>query len=148
MADERKRLVVEPAYAASLGVALFAFAMLEAEATWCCELMQAGSLDELEDRTAGRVADTLVRLVKSLPPSKDRDRLRTASDRFQELVRVRNALFHSKPMGLGKTNVLSRNGDGWTIGEIDNAADQFARCGEVLDAHLHSYLVPLKEQRS
>jgi hypothetical protein len=148
MADERKKLLVEPAYAASLGLALFAFAMLESEATWCCELMQEGSLNELEDRTAGRVADTLVRLVKLLPPSTDCDRLRTASYRFQELVRVRNALFHSKPMGVGKTNVLSRNGDGWTIDEIDNAADQFAKCGEVLSAHLHSYLVPLKAQRS
>jgi hypothetical protein len=146
MADDRKRLVVEPAYAASLGIALFAFAMLEFEATWCCEQMHPGSLEELEERTAGRVADTLVRLVKTLPPSPDGDRLRSASARFQELVRVRNSLFHSRPMSIDDTNVLSRNGDEWTIDEINNAADQFVRCGEALNASLHSYLGPLSKQ--
>jgi hypothetical protein len=142
MPDERERLVVEPDYAAALGMALFAFAMLESQATWCCELMHPGSLDALEGRTAGRVADTLVHLAGNLPASPDGERLRNASQRFEELVQVRNALFHAKPMAVGETNVLSRNGDPWTLNEINNAADQFARCGETLNALLHSYLAP------
>ena len=146
MADERKRLVVEADYAAALGIALFAFATLELEATWCCEQMQVGSLDALEERTAGRVADTLVHLVRALPPSADRDRLLKSSQRFQSLVEVRNALFHARPMGLGETNVLSRNGDPWTVAEITHAADQFARCAESLNASLHYYLAPMKSE--
>ena len=146
MADERNRLVVEADYAAALGMALFAFATLELGATWCCEQMEAGSLKELEERTAGRVADTLVHLVRELPPSADRDWLLKSSQRFQSLVQVRNALFHARPMGHGNTNVLSRDGDPWTVPEITNAADQFARCAESLNASLHSYLVPLNSR--
>lgn len=144
MADERKRLVVEADYAAALGIALYAFATLELEATLCCEQMEAGSMEALEERTAGRVADTLVHLVRALEPSAERDQLLASSQRFRSLVQVRNALFHARPMALGDTNVLSRNGDPWTVAEITNAADQFARCAQSLNGSLHQYLAPMK----
>lgn len=148
MADERLKLVVDPAYSAALGMVLFSFAMLESQAIWCCEQIQPGSIEALDDRTAGNVADRLVKLIQLLPASPDRDRLVGAAARFRSLVTMRNSLFHAKPIGIGKTNILSRKGDPWRLDEISDAADLFAKCSETLSALLHSYLAPLKEARS
>ena len=145
MADERLTLVVEADYAAALGMALFAFATLESEAIWCCEQIEIGSIRDLDDRTAGNVAERLANLLRTLAPSPDRERLSAAAARFQALVKTRNLLFHSKPVGLGQTNVLSRRGDPWTLSEINDAADSFAKCAEVLNSLLNSYLTPLKD---
>ena len=143
MPNERQKLLVDAEYAAALGIALFAFATLELAATWCCEQMQPGGLDALEERTADRVADTLTHLARGLPSARGRDELVSASQRFQSLVQVRNSLFHARPMRVGATNVLARSGDPWTLSEITNAADQFTQCGEALNASLGSYLVLL-----
>ena len=80
-----------------IGIALFAFATLKLEATWCCEQMQPGSLDALEERRAGSVADTLTQVAQGLPSSGGRDGLVSASQRFQSLVKVRNSLFYARP---------------------------------------------------
>ena len=74
---------------------MWAFAALEAAAIRLAERLQPGSLDLLEERTAGRVADKLLSLcLKEDSPKAARI---AAARRFQALVRSRNNLLHSKP---------------------------------------------------
>lgn len=88
-----------------------------------CERLRPGILEELDDRTAGRVADTLVGLVRDRPP------LLAAAVRFRALVRSRNNLLHARP-GFDDHGVarLFRDGDAWSIGEIQAIARAFADC--------------------
>lgn len=58
-----------------------------------------------------------------------------AARRFQALVRSRNNLLHSKPgTGIDGQACLVRDGDGWTIGEIEGIAAAFDDCAGALDA--------------
>ena len=55
--------------------------------------------------------------------------------RFQALVRSRNNLLHSKPgTGFDGQAVLTRDGDGWTIREIEAIAAAFDDCAAALEA--------------
>jgi hypothetical protein len=69
MPDERLRIPVHPDYASAIGLAVYCFASLEWDAVWCCEAIERGSVDGLEDRNAGREGDTLFHLVKRLDSS-------------------------------------------------------------------------------
>ena len=131
-------------YTAALGSAVYAFAELEWNAVQCCERIEAGSIASLSDRTAGRVADTLVMLAARLPDPPDsgaRARLSTAATRFQALVRSRNNLLHAKP-GADHDGArrLFRDGDPWTIREIEAIGAAFADCGDELAALLRGPL--------
>ena len=57
-----------------------------------------------------------------------------AARRFQALVRSRNNLLHSKPgIGLDGHGVLIRDGDGWSIREIEGIRTAFDDCAEALE---------------
>ena len=131
MKNERLQLAVDPAYTAALGLAVFAFASLEWNAVQCCERLEAGSIDALINRTAGRVADTLSRLSQLDSVNPGQRELEQAASDFQAYVGTRNNLFHAKP---GKDSAgrcrLFRDGDQWTIDEINAVADAFANCSE------------------
>lgn len=116
-----------------MGRAVFAFAALEAAAIRLCERLERGALDQLEERTAGRVADKLLTLtVHEESPKAARI---ASARRFQALVRSRNNLLHSKPgIGIDGDAVLMRDGDGWSIGEIEGIAAAFEDCAEALRA--------------
>lgn len=115
-----------------MGRAVFAFAALEAAAIRLCERLEPGALDQLEERTAGRVADKLLSLTLRAKPKQER-RI-AAARRFQALVRSRNNLLHSKPgTGVGGHAVLMRDGDGWSIREIEAIAAAFDDCAEALE---------------
>lgn len=138
MPDERLRVSIHPDYASAIGLAVYCFASLEWNAVWCCEQIEPGSIDRLEDRTAGRVADTLAHLVGRLPASEDKLELHQAAINFRNLVATRNNLVHAKPATASDgSQGLFRHGDQWTIDELQKTADAFTRCSLSLNGALH-----------
>jgi hypothetical protein len=141
MKDERLKIPVLPDYASALGLAIYCFADLEWNAVWCCERLEPGSIENLEDRTAGRVADTLLHLVKRLRSSSEQTELGYAAADFRFLVGTRNNLVHAKP---GKTHDgaqgLFRHGDPWTLVELEGVADAFAACSTRINNSLSGLL--------
>ena len=103
--------------------------------------MEPGSIDGLADRTAGRVADTLVYLAKRLDVSASQVELQKAAADFRDLVATRNNLVHAKPATASDgSQGLFRHGDHWTIGELEETADAFTRCSLKLNVALHGLL--------
>lgn len=87
----------------------------------------------LEERTAGRVADKLLSLTLRAKPEHP-ERI-AAARRFLALVRSRNNLLHSKPgSGVDGGACLMRDGDGWSIREIEGIAIAFNDCAADLSA--------------
>ena len=130
-------LPVDADYTSALGVAVYAFASLEWDAIRCCERIRPGSIDELEDRTAGRVADTLLHLAKSLPECEGQRQLRQAAADFRAYVGTRNNLLHSKPgVDAEGRQRLFRDGDMWTLDELRSVAAAFVKCSGALRAWL------------
>jgi hypothetical protein len=130
-------LPVDAEYTSALGVAVYAFATLEWDAIRCCERIRPGSIEELEDRTAGRVADTLIHLARGLAEPERQLRLLQAGTDFRSYVGTRNNLLHAKP-GVdpeGKQR-LFRDGDMWTLDELRSVALAFAGCSDDLKAWL------------
>jgi hypothetical protein len=142
MLDERFGISVHPDYTSALGLAVYCFASLEWNAVRCCERLEPGSIDGLEERTAGRVADTLLHLVKRLAVSEQQTALQGAAADFRFLVGTRNNLVHARP---GTTpdgmHGLFRHGDHWTIAELQGVADAFAACSLRFDTALRSELL-------
>ncbi|MDQ3140056.1 MAG: hypothetical protein M3Q15_04965, partial [Pseudomonadota bacterium] len=137
MKDDRFRIRVDSDYASALGLAVYAFASLEWNAVQCCERIDPGHLEALSDRTAGRVADTLRTLVRAMPVSEGHAALDRAARDFQAFARTRNNLLHAKPgVDASGARRLFRDGDQWTLSEIETVADAFAECG----ARLHDWL--------
>ena len=95
-------------------------------------------MEDLEERTAGRVADTLAHLAKQLGDSSAAVDLQSAAADFRFLVGTRNNLVHAKP---GPTpdgaQRLFRHGDPWTVAELEGVADAFADCSARLSTALH-----------
>jgi hypothetical protein len=147
MSDERLRVPVHPDYAAAVGLAVYCFASLEWNAVWCCERIERGSIEGLEDRTAGRVADTLVHLVKRLDTSHDQLELHRAATNFRDLVATRNNLVHAKPASNSDgSQVLFRHGDPWTVDELEKTAVAFTRCSLKLNEALHGFLCEIGQR--
>jgi hypothetical protein len=141
MKDGRFRIPVDPNYTSALGLAVYCFASLEWNAVWCCERMQAGSVESLEERTAGRVADTLLHLAKRLSVSEEQMDLQSAAEDFRFLVGTRNNLVHAKPgTAADGEQGLFRHGDQWTVPELEGVADAFATCSLRLNQALHGLL--------
>ena len=96
-----------------------------------CDRLQPGSLDQLEERTAGRVADRLLTLT--LHEDSPRAARIAAARRFQALVRSRNNLLHSKPdVAPDGHPRLIRDGDAWSKAEIETIAAAFEECAATL----------------
>jgi hypothetical protein len=141
MSEERLRIPVQPDYTAAIGVAVYCFASLEWNAVWCCELIESGSIADLDERTAGRVADTLIHLVKRVAASPEKTALEAAAADFRFLVGTRNNLVHAKPGSAPDgAQGLFRHGDYWTIAELEAVADAFAECSVRLNHAIHGHL--------
>jgi hypothetical protein len=141
MKNDRLRVPVRIEYASALGLAVYCFASLEWNAVWCCDRIQAGSVENLSDRTAGRVADTLVHLVGTLEHSEEQVGLSSAAADFRSLVGTRNNLVHAKPATAADgEQALYRHGDQWTLTELEAVADAFAACSLKLNQALHGFL--------
>jgi len=141
MKDERLRIPVHSDYTSALGLAVYCFASLEWNAVWCCERIEPGRINGLEERTAGRVADTLIYLAKGLETSHEQVKLLRAAIDFRHLVATRNNLVHAKPgTAFDGSQGLFRHGDQWTIAELERTADAFAECSVRLNEALHGLL--------
>ena len=133
--------LLEAGYAAALGRAVYCFASLEWTAVNCCERLQPGCMDDLSERTAGRIADTLIHLIKRLPVSAEHKALHEAARDFEALVGTRNNLVHAKPGRTAEgTEALFRHGDQWLLEELERVADRFTDCSRKLDQALAALL--------
>lgn len=127
---------MENAYAEAVGRAVFIFARLEWDAVWVCEKLQPGYINNLGKKTAGRIADDLTRLTSTATSAAAFAPICTD---FKRLVDVRNRLLHGKPgtSNDGDQNLFDR-GVAWTIGKINDAADEFTTCDLELNPMMHA----------
>ena len=141
MKDDRLRVSIDNAYLEALGRATYVFATLEWNAVWCCERIETNYLYKLGRKTAGIIAEDLIRMAERLPSHQVRlDCLRPAEE-FKRLVDLRNGILHGKP-GRAKTGEqrLFREGRPWTPAMIDDVADEFAACSILLNKLLYNQL--------
>ena len=140
--DDRLRIPLDPKYAEVFGHATICFARLEWDAVYCCEGMQKNYLYTVRKKTAGKIADDLVRLVGTLSDVKLKARCETPANEFKRLVGVRNSLIHGNPATApGGEQWIVRNGAFWTPELICDAADEFTACSLILNELHHG---PLK----
>jgi hypothetical protein len=141
MKDDRLGVPIDEPYIEALGRATYVFATLEWAAVWCCERMEAGYIQKLRKKTAGLIADDLVRLAETLPRAQIRMDCLGPANEFKHLVDIRNGIFHGKP-GTASTGEqrLFKDGHPWTPVMINEAADEFAACRKSLDALLYNQL--------
>ena len=140
MKDDRLRVAVEDEYTKALGLALYVFARLEWDAVWCIETMSPGSIGPVSERTAGGVGKELAKQVANLHLPQDHP-LVLATDEFQRLVVVRNAICHGKPgTDVDGGQRLFRDGQPWTVETIGDAADAFSTCQIKLNDLLYGFL--------
>lgn len=142
MQDSRKRIPLAADYASALGVAAYCFASCEWNVVWCCERIKPGALQKIVEArlTAGNIADRFTALVKTFPPSTDRQNLAALAAEFTKLVKVRNGILHGKPCTApsGKQQLSSRGI--LEIADLKKAADDFATCSIGLNAVLYGFL--------
>lgn len=141
MKDDRLRVLIDNAYVEALGRATYVFAILEWNAVWCCERMDANYIGKLGRKTAGNIAEDLVRFAEKRPDPQLRKDCSEPAKEFQRLVKIRNGILHGKP-GTAPSGEqrLFRDGNPWTPAMIDDAADEFAACSISLNALLYNQL--------
>lgn len=147
MQGARTRVIIDDAYVEALGRAAYAFAVLEWNAIWCCERMDPSYMlkpgrARSKKRTAGEIAADLVRLVKNHPDPKVQTACLAPAKEFVHLVEVRNRILHGKPARTSAgEHRLFHDGIAWTPAMINDEADNFAECGELLNKALHNVLM-------
>jgi hypothetical protein len=144
MRDDRLRFVLDPAYAESLGRALFIFGALEWNIVWCCERIRNGYLRQVSKKAASTIASDFLKLSKTLPTDIQLQ-CHEQAEEFQFLVGCRNGLVHAVPATAPNgAQWLCRDGKFWTPVDIDELADRFAACSITVNGLLHGPLDRLK----
>jgi len=143
VSEERHRVVLDPAYAAALGQALYCFALCEWNAVYCIQKRQPSYVTDAfrptQSTMAGTVAAKLLSISKTLLDASEKLEWERAAQLFVDLVKTeRNHLMHAKP---------GTNSDGeqrlfyfeheWTIERVQEVADKFANCGMTLNDLFH-----------
>lgn len=142
MKNDRKFQPVKADYVEALGMAAFCFASCEWNVVWCCEKICPGSLAKIvsEEMTAGKIAKYFIDVSRNMPASNGRQELEKAAGSFKHLVTERNNIFHAKPC-TGPNGDSRLSGKGVVeIGDLEDAADSFTACGQVLNSLLHGFL--------
>lgn len=141
MTDDRLRVPVEPEYVSALGLATYAFALLEWNAIWCFERISPGAIQKLSHKTAGTMARAFVDEIKNMVTSPDQQILLAAALDFIDLVQIRNAIMHGKPgTDLDSGQRLFRDSVAWTVASLNDASDKFTACSLRLNALLYGFL--------
>lgn len=142
MKDDRLRVPVDDEYMQAVGLATICFARLEWDAVWCCEKMQPGYASHLSKKTAGRIADDLVKMAGHHTNPAIKESLGKAAAEFERLVGRRNDLVHGNP-GTTKDDEqrLFRHGEAWSLQMVQDVADDFVAAGIPLNHH-HNNLLP------
>lgn len=143
MSDDRLKVPQAPDYFHAIGLAAVAFARLEWNAVWCCHRLQDDYVQTIEAqrKTAGNIARDLGCLFLRISDQSLRVKAVPFADEFKLIVADRNALMHGKP-GTGKHGEqrLFRQGDEWTINDINGFSDRCVRAGGPLNALLYNEL--------
>ncbi len=143
MEGARTRVIIDDAYVEALGRATYVFAVLEWNAVWCCERMEPNYMHKpgrgrSKKRTAGEIAGDLISLAKNHLDPKVRTACLAPAKEFVALVEIRNRILHGKPARTSTgEHRLFHDGIAWTPAMINNEADKFTECGELLNALLH-----------
>jgi hypothetical protein len=141
MADERLRIVIDYPYLMALGRCLFVFAQLEWNVVWCGEKIDPGFLAAASGKMAGTIGADFEALVAGLSGNPKQARTLAAAKEFRRLVRMRNGIMHGKPChSASGMERLTRQGQEWSIPELEAAADEFATCSIELNDLLHNVL--------
>ena len=143
-ADDRLRVSVEDTYVSSIGRATYVFAILEWNAVWCGERLDAGFLSKMQKKkmTAGQMGKALLVEVNKIADAALKAACQPPVDEFVRLVNVRNGILHWKPGTEAGTNAqrMFHDGNVWSSADIDQAADDFAECSSRLNALLYNEL--------
>jgi hypothetical protein len=143
VSEERYRVVLDPAYAAALGQALYCFARCEWNAVYCIQKHQPGYVTNAfrptQSTMAGTVADKLRSISNRLPDVPEKLEWQQASEIFFSLVKTeRNRLVHAKPgTNPAGDQRLFYFGYEWTIERVQEVADKFTSCGIILNDLFH-----------
>lgn len=141
MKDDRLRTPVDEPYLISLGRAAYCFASLEWNAVCCCARMREGYQNMVGRKTAGIIADDLLRFSARRSDQRLRTECVEAATEFKRLVGVRNGIMHAYPATVpGGAQRLLRHAVPWTPEAIDDAADAFTACSITLNALLYGGL--------
>ena len=140
MKDDRRRIPVDKAYLAAIGMAAYCFATMEWNAVYCGEKLRPGFVNEIAKKTAGEIANHVAGFAKFITDEDKRARYESAAVEFQRLVRRRNDLMHANPATVGSDQRLVRQGTPWQTSEIDDLADEFTACSIELNELLHYIL--------
>lgn len=137
-------------YMEALGTVASCFAVCEWNAVYCAERISSGALNQIvsDELTAGKIAKKLLNLTRNMPPSKEREELKSAVRSFADLVPLRNSIFHGKPCTSpsGEARLSSKNVI--EIHDLENAADAFSTCSIELNRLLHGFLATYSSQQT
>lgn len=132
--------MIDDAYAQALGRALWAFATLEWNSAHSCEKIRPGYLNNLKKKTAGKIADDLIELVRTARPTVWMSH-EAACREFKDLVDLRNRIMHGRPgTAPNGDQRLFDKGAPFAISNIDIAASQFTACLRQITDMLHNRL--------
>lgn len=141
MANERLLEPVEEPDLIALGRAAFLFARLEWQVVWCLEKLKPGYIAKLKKQTAGTIANDFKSAVAALTDANLKAKLQPPADEFKRLVDTRNGIMHGKPgTATGGAQLLFEAGTPWTAKRLEDAADEFAVCGQSLNGLFYGVL--------
>jgi hypothetical protein len=148
MTDARLRQSVKQDYLLALGHATYCFALCEWQVVWCSEKIRPGSVTKFvgEKLEAGKIAKRFLDLTRNMPPSLERETLKSLATRFAALVVRRNQIVHGKPCtGPSGDSRLSAGGI-IEIPDLEKAAEDFSQCSIELNEQFYGFLANYQPQ--
>ncbi len=142
MKNDRLRCPVEKSYVEAIGLAAYTFSRLEWQVIWCMEKIRPESIHKVvgEEMTAGTIAKKFIDATRNMPKSEEREKLKTLSQRFMELVQIRNNIMHGKPCTSPEGEQRLSGKSIIEVVDLENAADDFTECAGKLNTLFYGYL--------
>jgi hypothetical protein len=141
MKGDRLRVPVDDPYVEALGRSAYVFATLEWNAVWCCNKMSPNYVNRVGRKTAGIIADDLIALARRRSNVQLRDDCLNAGLDFKRLVLIRNSIVHGKPgTAPNGDQRLFHFGTPWTVEMLQDIADKYTVCSQVLNDLFHHRL--------
>lgn len=122
---------------------------MEWNAAWYCIRIDPYYVENLSrpNISARNIAEKLIKLIKQLQDSSDKEELREAAHCFLNLVKEeRNYLYHSCPVSKDGKSALSKKEKTYTIVELEQLAVKAFDCSTVLNKAHHGFLKQLEQQ--
>jgi hypothetical protein len=140
--NDRLRCPVEKSYVEAIGLAAYTFSRLEWQVIWCMEKIRPESIHKVvgEEMTAGTIAKKFIDATRNMPKSEEREKLKTLSQRFMELVQIRNNIMHGKPCTSPEGEQRLSGKSIIEVVDLENAADDFTECAGKLNTLFYGYL--------